>query len=63
MKDQGKQWKFIFGIFMVIFYMGMASILVFSNFFNISSLYRIIIGALLFIYGIFRGYRVWQQGS
>lgn len=61
MKDQGKTWKLIFGIFMVLIYLGMAILLVFSEFFPIAEPYRIIIGVLFFLYGLFRGYRVWKQ--
>lgn len=61
MKNQGLNWKLIFGIFMVLIYLGMAAILVFSNVFAIPETYRIIIGILFFIYGLFRGYRIWKQ--
>lgn len=63
MKGQGNNdnWKLIFGIFMVLIYLGMAAILVFTNVFNIPDTYRIIIGVLFFLYGLFRGYRVWKQ--
>lgn len=60
MKDQGKTWKLIFGIFMVLVYLGMAAILIFSNVFAIPYTYRLIIGILFFLYGLFRGYRVWK---
>lgn len=61
-KEQVKPWKFLFGIFMVIIYLGMASLLVFSNMFDIREPFRIIIGILFFLYGIFRGYRIWKPG-
>lgn len=60
MKNQGN-WKLVFGIFMVLIYLGMAAILVFSNIFAIGKPYRILIGILFFLYGLFRGYRVWKQ--
>jgi len=55
--------KLIWGIFMVIIYLGMASLLVFSEIFDIKPVFRVVIGVLMFIYGLFRGYRVWKMNS
>ena len=57
----GSNWKLIFGIVMVFIYLAMAGLLMFSDFFHIPNPYRIIIGALFGIYGLFRGYRIWKQ--
>jgi hypothetical protein len=50
--------RFISGIIMVLIYFGMALLILFSNFFNISPAFKIITGFLFLIYGIFRGYRL-----
>jgi len=54
-------WRFIWGVFMVLFYLGMAFILFFSNFFDIRESFKIIISVLFLIYGLFRGYRMWKM--
>ncbi len=51
----------VFGIFMVAVYVGMG-ILLFINFFNWTSSWawtRWVVGAVLILYGIFRGYRTY----
>lgn len=55
--------RFIFGIFMVLVYMGMSYIFTFINPLEIAKPFAIAIGVLLFIYGIFRGIRLWKQGN
>lgn len=52
--------KFVWGIFMVIIYLGMAFLLVFTNLFNenMSFPMRITVGILFFCYTLFRGYRL-----
>lgn len=50
-----------FGIFMVIVYVGMG-VLMFINFFNWTNDWawtRWVVGAVLIVYGIFRGYRTY----
>lgn len=52
-----------FGIFMVFVYVGMG-ILLFINFFNWGADWawtRWVVGAVLIIYGIFRGYRTYTS--
>jgi hypothetical protein len=49
------------GIFMMLFYVLMAFLLIFSDVFDIKPIFRIIIGISFFIYGIFRGYRLWKD--
>lgn len=50
---------YIFGVFMVLFYVGMAYIMIFSPIFveRISPAIRYGMGALFLVYGVFRGYR------
>lgn len=50
---------YIFGIFMILFYVGMAYVMIFSPIFvkSISAPIRYGMGVLFFLYGIFRGYR------
>ena len=50
---------YIFGIFMVLFYVGMAYVMIFSPIFvkSISAPIRYSMGMLFLLYGIFRGYR------
>lgn len=53
----------VFGIFMFIVYEGMG-VLMFINFFNWGSDWawtRWIVGAVLVVYGFFRGYRTYQS--
>jgi hypothetical protein len=45
---------------MVLIYLGMGMLILFSHVFNIPQTYRIIIGVLVFIYGVFRGYRLYR---
>ncbi|MDR0835343.1 MAG: hypothetical protein LBN11_02030 [Tannerella sp.] len=52
--------RLIFGIIMVLIYLGMALLMLFSDVFNFPLTYRIIISALFLIYGIFRGYRLYK---
>ena len=52
--------KFVRGIFMVMIYLGMTFLLVFTNLFNenMSFPMRITVGILFFCYTLFRGYRL-----
>ena len=52
--------KVMWGIFMTAIYLGMAALLIFSDFFDIDKIYRIMIGVALALYGIARGYRAWK---
>lgn len=50
----------LFGILMIIVYCGMAYLMIFSSIFNqnLPEYFRYIAGVLLFLYGIFRAYRL-----
>ncbi|MDR0830358.1 MAG: hypothetical protein LBN95_09675 [Prevotellaceae bacterium] len=51
----------IFGVIMIIVYIGMAYMMVFTKIFNNLSLPLRIVFAILFAaYGIFRAYRLWK---
>lgn len=52
--------KFVWGIFMVMIYLGMTFLLVFTNLFNenMSFPMRITVDILFFCYTLFRGYRL-----
>lgn len=53
--------KIVYSIFMVIFYLTIAVLLVLTPIFdNVNIIMRIIMGVLFFLYGLFRGYRVWK---
>ncbi len=53
--------KTAYTIFMVIFYLCISVLLVFTPIFeNVNIIIRIIMGILFFLYGLFRGYRVWK---
>jgi threonine/homoserine/homoserine lactone efflux protein len=54
----------IFGIFMVLFYLCVSVLMVFTSIFeNINIIFRVIMGVLLFMYGVFRAYRAWKELS
>lgn len=57
------KFSFVFGLFMILVYCGMAFLFVFSNLFaqQFSVTTRVIIGALLFVYGSIRAYRIIKQ--
>jgi hypothetical protein len=59
--------KLIFGIIMTVIYLGMAFLImfskVFSSIFDRNPSFKIIIGILFLVYGLFRGYRVWKMNS
>lgn len=54
--------KFIWGIVMVFFYLCISVLMIFTPVFDSVSLFlRIIMGILFFVYGLFRGYRMWKD--
>lgn len=54
--------RLIWGILMVIIYLAMFYMLVFTNLFvNLSQTLRIIFGVIFLLYGLFRGWQVWQN--
>ena len=57
--------KFVWGIFMVMIYLGMTFLLAFTNLFNenMSFPMRITVGILFFCYTLFRGYRLIKDGK
>jgi len=56
--------KFIWGLCMVVIYLCMFFVLVFTNLFaNTSLTMRILLGIIFLIYGVFRGYSVWKSGK
>lgn len=72
MKKENSSFKFAWGIFMVIAYVGIAYLVVFTPVLirynaeaNTSDndenfVARIILGVVLLAYGLFRGYRIWK---
>jgi threonine/homoserine/homoserine lactone efflux protein len=55
--------KAIYGIVMVLFYVCIAILVVFTSVFKDfmpNDIIRVIIGVLFFAYGLFRAYRVWK---
>ncbi|MBP1616790.1 MAG: hypothetical protein H6Q14_617 [Bacteroidetes bacterium] len=53
--------RMIFGILMVLIYLAMSYVFAIINPLALSRPFAIIIGVLLFIYGIFRAFRLWKQ--
>lgn len=49
-----------FGIFMILVYLGVGLLFIFNIFDTIDHTVSIIIGALLMLYGVFRGYRLYK---
>lgn len=52
--------KVFLGVIMTVFYLLIAFLLFFSDVFNMQEVFKIILGIIFFIYGLFRGYRVWK---
>lgn len=62
LKDNKLNFKLMWGVFMVVIYLGMAFLFVFTNLFaNISLTFRIIFGVIFFIYGVFRAWTIWKS--
>ncbi|MEA4918516.1 hypothetical protein [Proteiniphilum sp.] len=61
--DLKKGFKLIWGIMMVIIYVSVAYLLVFTPLFreNIPSWIRISFGVIFSVYGVLRGYRLWKE--
>jgi hypothetical protein len=54
---------FIWGLFMVLIFIGMAFLLVFTTYFAAMGLLaRIILGSVFLVYAIFRGYQLFTKG-
>jgi len=55
--------RFIWGLLMVAIYFCMFFLLVFTSLFgNIPSTFRIVLGVIFLVYGLYRGYSVWKYG-
>jgi uncharacterized membrane protein len=57
-------WRFIFGIFIVIAYVAISYMIIFTGAFKggmFSDTVRIMFGIVVGVYGIFRGYRLWKD--
>lgn len=52
--------RILFGIFMILFYIGIGIIFILNIFDVINQTVSIIIGALLCAYGVWRGYRLYK---
>ena len=57
--------KIIWAVFMVVVYLGMSFLLIFTNLFkeNMSFIMRMVFGTLFFCYTLFRGYRLIRFGK
>jgi hypothetical protein len=54
---------FVWGLFMVLIFIGMAFLLVFTTYFAAMGLLaRIILGVVFLVYAIFRGYQLFTKG-
>lgn len=62
-KPKPNPFFYVFGLFMILFYLGMAYIMIFSPIFveRISAPLRYGMGVLFFLYGIFRAYRQYKD--
>ncbi|MFT3992882.1 MAG: hypothetical protein QM660_01140 [Dysgonomonas sp.] len=62
MRQNRPSFKIIWSICMVFIYLAIAVVFVFAPIFSDESwLIRIIMGILLFAYGLFRAYRLWKE--
>ncbi|MDE6537107.1 MAG: hypothetical protein K2M13_03600 [Muribaculaceae bacterium] len=58
--DQGKGMRIVFGIIMVLVYLGVGLLFIFQQFAAlINPVVSYVVGGLLIAYGIFRGYRLY----
>ncbi len=55
--------RLAFGIIMIIVYIGVGLLFIFNVFDIINYTVSIIIGAILIVYGIFRGYRLYRGSN
>lgn len=64
MEQKKSIFRLVWGVLMVVVYLGMAYLLVFTSLFKetMPSTLRLIFGALFTLYGVYRGYRVWKSG-
>lgn len=62
-KSRTSLFAVITGIIMVTIYLGMAFLLLFTNMFvgKVAEWVRYLMGVVFFLYGIFRGYRVYAS--
>lgn len=52
--------RFIFGIFMVLFYIAVGLLFIFFDFFIANKAISATVGGVLCAYGLFRGYRMYK---
>lgn len=46
---------------MVLMYLGIGAMLLFSDRLNIDKTLRMVLGGLFALYGVFRGFRLWRK--
>ena len=61
MKKTNFNWRLLFGAVMVLVYLGMGCMLIFSGWFNVDPTLGTIVGILFMLYGVFRGIRVYRS--
>ena len=63
MQQKKLNWRLLFGAIMVFIYLGMAAMLLFTDLFSFRwEILKVIFAVLFFLYGLFRGYRLWKNG-
>ena len=65
MKEKGINIRMVWGIGMIVVYLGMSFLLIFTNLFNDNMSYtmRMTFGTVFFAYTVFRGYRLFKSGK
>ena len=58
-----KGMRLIFGIFMVLFYIGVGLLFIFSDFSIFDRAISCVIGGILCLYGLWRGYRLYRGSN
>jgi hypothetical protein len=54
---------FVWGLIMVLIFLGMAFLLVFTTYFAAMGLFiRVVLGGVFLLYAIFRGYQLFTKG-
>lgn len=63
-KQNKSNFRFIWSLVMIVFYVGFAYVIVFTPLFaTVDQKIRIAMGIVLTIYGLFRGFRLWKIGK
>jgi len=57
--------KYIIGLIMFLIYLGMGILIIFTKYFmqSVDSIYRIIFGIVLILYGMFRLYKTFRKNK